>query len=73
MVCPVPNGEANVRGIGGIFDAIFEETKKIIDEDTGAQAGVFVYEIHPCRGFAGLGRRAGGDTRCSVACVFCHG
>jgi hypothetical protein len=37
----------------GIFDASVEEVKKIMDEDPGVKAGVFVYEVHPCRGFPG--------------------
>ena len=30
-----------------------EETKEIMDGDPGVQAGLFVYEVHPCRGFPG--------------------
>jgi hypothetical protein len=51
IVCPVNDG-SDVSGIG-IFDASVEETKKIMDEDPGVKAGVFVYELHPCRGFPG--------------------
>jgi hypothetical protein len=51
IVCPVNDG-SEVSGIG-IFDASVEETKKIMDEDPGVKAGVFVYELHPCRGFPG--------------------
>ena len=51
IVCPVSDG-SDVSGIG-IFNASVEETKKIMDEDPGVQAGVFVYEIHPCRSFPG--------------------
>ena len=50
IVCPVGDGE--IAGIG-IFNASVEEVKAIMDEDPGVKAGVFVYEIHPCRGFAG--------------------
>lgn len=35
----------------GIFNASVEETKKIMDKDPGVKAGIFVYEVHPCRGF----------------------
>ena len=51
IVCPIADG-SEVSGIG-IFDAPVEEVRKIMDEDPGVQAGVFVYEIHPCRGFPG--------------------
>lgn len=50
IVCPI--GGSEVSGIY-IFDAPVEEVRKIMDEDPGVQAGVFVYEIHPCRGFPG--------------------
>lgn len=51
IVCPVNDG-SDVSGIG-IFNASVEEVKKIMDEDPGVQAGVFVYEVHACRGFPG--------------------
>ena len=51
IVCPVSDG-SNVSGIG-IFNADVEEVKKIMDEDPGVQAGVFVYETHACRSFPG--------------------
>jgi hypothetical protein len=51
IVCAV-NDESDVSGIG-IFHAGVEETKKIMDEDPGVKAGIFVYELHACRGFPG--------------------
>lgn len=51
IVCPVNDG-SDVSGIG-IFNASVEEVKKIMDEDPGVQAGVFVYEVHACRSFPG--------------------
>ena len=51
IVCPVGDG-SDVCGIG-IFNATLEEVKKIMDEDPGVKAGVFIYEIHPCRSFPG--------------------
>jgi hypothetical protein len=51
IVCPV-TAETGVAGLG-IFNASVEETKKIMDDDPGVQAGVFVYEVHPCRSFPG--------------------
>ena len=51
IVCPVTD-ESDVAGIG-IFDAPIEEVQKIMDEDPGVKAGVFVYEIHTCRSFPG--------------------
>lgn len=51
IVCPIADG-SDVSGIG-IFNATVEEVKKIMDEDPGVKAGIFVYEVHACRGFPG--------------------
>lgn len=51
IVCPVSDG-SKVAGIG-IFNASVEEVTTIMNEDPGVKAGMFVYEIHPCRGFPG--------------------
>lgn len=51
IVCPISDG-SDVSGIG-IFNAGVEEVKKIMDEDPGVKAGIFVYEIHACRSFPG--------------------
>ncbi len=51
VVCPVVDGSA-VAGVG-IFSTGPEETAAIMDDDPGVQAGVFSYELHPCRGFPG--------------------
>jgi hypothetical protein len=51
IVCPVGDG-SNINGVG-IFNTDIEETKKIMDADPGVQAGVFIYEVHPCRSFPG--------------------
>jgi GTP-binding protein EngB required for normal cell division len=51
VVCPVSDG-SEVSGIG-VFDATLEETRKIMDDDPGVKAGLFTYEVHPCRGFPG--------------------
>jgi hypothetical protein len=51
IVCPIRDG-SDVSGIG-IFNASLEGVKKIMDEDPGVQAGVFVYEVHACRSFPG--------------------
>lgn len=50
IVCPVM-AEA-VNGVG-IFNAGVEETRKIMEGDPGVQAGIFVYELYPCRSFPG--------------------
>src|SRR2546425_11888864 len=44
IVCPISDG-SNVSGVS-IFNAHIEEVKKIMDEDRGVKAGVFIYEIH---------------------------
>ena len=51
IVCPVADG-SNVCGLG-IFNADTEETKRIMEGDPGVKAGVFTYEVHPCRSFPG--------------------
>ncbi|HEX7736626.1 MAG TPA: hypothetical protein VF458_17390 [Ktedonobacteraceae bacterium] len=51
IVCPVNDG-SDVSGVG-IFNASLEEVQKIMDEDPGVKAGVFVYESHVCRSFPG--------------------
>jgi hypothetical protein len=51
IVCPVIDG-GDVKGIG-IFNASLEETKRIMDDDPGVRAGIFLFETHPCRSFPG--------------------
>ena len=51
IVCPISDGN-NVAGIA-IFNTTSAETKKIMDEDPGVKAGVFIYEIYTCRSFPG--------------------
>ncbi len=51
VVCPVSDS-TYLSGVG-IFTGSAEEVKKIMDEDPGVKAGLFTYEIHPCRGFPG--------------------
>ncbi len=51
IVCPILD-DSGVSGIG-IFNADLQKTKQIMDEDPGVQAGIFAYEIHPCRSFPG--------------------
>lgn len=51
IVCPV-NDRTKVKGIG-VFNTSEKETKIIMDEDPAVKAGIFSYEIHPCRSFPG--------------------
>jgi len=51
IVCPVNDGTA-VVGVG-IFSTDEKETRQIIDGDPAVKAGIFTYEIHPCRSFPG--------------------
>ena len=44
--------EAPVSGIY-IFNANPEEIPGIMDEDPAVKAGIFLYEIYPCRSFPG--------------------
>ena len=51
IVCPVVD-DSEIKGIC-IFDASVDETRRIMVEDPGVRAGIFVYETHSCRGFPG--------------------
>ena len=51
VVCPVTD-DSEVCGIG-IFSTTTDELDKIMRSDPGVAAGVFVYDIHPCRSFPG--------------------
>jgi hypothetical protein len=51
VVCPVMD-DSELAGVG-VFTTNVEETARIMDEDPGVQAGVFVYEVHPVRSFPG--------------------
>jgi uncharacterized protein YciI len=51
IVGPVNDG-SEVKGVG-IFTTSAEETRRIMDADPGVEAGVFRYEVHPCRSFPG--------------------
>jgi hypothetical protein len=51
IVCPVADG-SEVSGIG-IFNASVEAVRDIMEGDPGVQAGIFIYETHPCRSFPG--------------------
>ncbi len=51
IVCPITD-DSGVSAIG-IFNADVQKTKQIMDEDPAVQAGIFAYEVHPCRSFPG--------------------
>lgn len=51
IVCPVPDG-TDLNGIV-ICNAPVDQVTQIMDEDPAVKAGIFVYEIHPCRSFPG--------------------
>ncbi|HTP59641.1 MAG TPA: hypothetical protein VMM82_12035 [Spirochaetia bacterium] len=51
IVCPVRDG-TELSGVG-IFNGTVDEIRKVMEEDPGVKAGIFVYEIHACRGFPG--------------------
>lgn len=51
IVCPVPD-DSEVCGVG-IFDAEPDRVRDLMEQDPGVRAGVFRYEIHPCRSFPG--------------------
>jgi len=51
VVCPITD-DSGVCGVG-IFDAPVDEVEAIMAGDPGVVAGVFTWELHPCRGFPG--------------------
>ena len=51
VICPVSDG-SDLSGIV-IFNAPLEETHRLMEEDPGVKAGVFIYEVHVCLGFPG--------------------
>ena len=51
IVCPITD-DSEWSGIG-IFAAPADEVVHIMDDDPGVKAGIFTYEVHPVRGFAG--------------------
>jgi len=51
IVCPV-TAETSLSGLY-IFDAAVEETRRIMEVDPAVQAGVFIFEVHPCKSFPG--------------------
>jgi hypothetical protein len=51
VVLPVADG-SDVCGIC-VFTGTVEETIAIMNEDPGVRAGVFTFEVHPCRGIPG--------------------
>ncbi|MFT3853833.1 MAG: hypothetical protein QM733_13995 [Ilumatobacteraceae bacterium] len=51
VVCPVMDDSA-VCGVA-VFDATPGEVARVMDGDPGVAAGVFVDDVHPCRGFPG--------------------
>lgn len=51
VVCPVRDG-SDVCGVG-VFNLDPKRTREVMEGDPGVSAGVFVYEVHPCRGFPG--------------------
>jgi hypothetical protein len=51
VVLPVTD-DSDVCGIG-VFTCSAEEVVAIMEGDPGVAAGVFHYDVHPCRGFPG--------------------
>ncbi|MGA3112094.1 MAG: hypothetical protein ABSE15_08695 [Candidatus Bathyarchaeia archaeon] len=51
IVCRISD-DGDIPGIA-ILDASVDEAKKLMDNDPGVKAGIFTYEIHPCKSFPG--------------------
>lgn len=52
---PIVSPIADDSPIAGfyVFNVSLEEARQIMTEDPGVQAGLFTFEVHPCRGFPG--------------------
>lgn len=50
---PVAGADRPVQPGIGIFAADLDEARQIMDDDPGVRAGVFSYELHPCRSLPG--------------------
>jgi hypothetical protein len=51
IVCPVTD-DSGLRGVG-IFSGTVDETRRLMEDDPGVQAGLFTFEVHPVRSFPG--------------------
>ncbi|MCL1814821.1 MAG: hypothetical protein FWG27_03235 [Treponema sp.] len=51
IICPVFGGN-NLSGVY-IFNVSVNEVQRIMDNDPAVKAGIFIYEIYPCKGFPG--------------------
>ena len=51
IVCPIAD-DSGVSGVY-IFDAGVDKVREIMEQDPAIKAGVFTYELHPCRSFPG--------------------
>ena len=51
IVLPVTD-DSDLCGVG-VFTGTVDDTVAVMNEDPGVQAGVFTFEVHPCRGFPG--------------------
>jgi hypothetical protein len=51
IVLPVSDG-SSISGVG-VFNTSIEAAIQLMDDDPAVKKGVFVYEIHQCRSFAG--------------------
>jgi hypothetical protein len=51
IVCPVAD-DSELCSVGILIGTVDDATKTM-DADPGVMAGVFIYELHPCRSFPG--------------------
>jgi hypothetical protein len=51
IVCPI-NDDSDLAGLY-IFNTDPDETSRLMTDDPGVQAGIFTFDVHPCRGFPG--------------------
>jgi hypothetical protein len=51
VVLPIAD-DSEVCGVG-VFDATVDDATALMNDDPGVSAGVFTFDVHPCRGFPG--------------------
>ncbi|HEV2779818.1 MAG TPA: hypothetical protein VGX25_10515 [Actinophytocola sp.] len=51
IVCPIADG-TDIHGVG-VFNLDADATRRTMAGDPAVRAGLFTYEVHPCRSFPG--------------------
>lgn len=51
IVCPISDGSL-ITGVY-IFNAGADRVRELMEQDPAVKAGIFTYELHPCKSFPG--------------------